>query len=60
MSNNVFLVKNGVKQSVPENYFKGLDITFNGDGNTVTIVDGYSFNNFHIMIFGGGLYKYRC
>ena len=54
MSNNVFLVKNGVKQSVPENYFKGLDITFNGDGNTVTIVDGYSFNNFHIMVFGGG------
>ena len=53
MSIYVILVKNGVKHTVPENYFKGLDITFNGDGNTVTIVDGYSFNNFHIMVSGG-------
>lgn len=54
MPNRVFLVKNGVKQLVPQDYFKGLDITFNGDENTISIVDGYSFKNSHILVAGGG------
>ncbi|MBP3922906.1 MAG: acyltransferase [Ruminiclostridium sp.] len=54
MSNKVFLEKNGVQQEVPQDYFKGLAISFSGDGNTVTIVDGYNFKNFQILVCGGG------
>lgn len=55
MSNKVFLEKNGVQQEVPQDYFKGLAISFSGDGNTVTIVDGYNFKNFQILVCGGGI-----